>query len=127
MFRELPAEPPLDTSNIDRQPRTIMDIANPIIADRAEFVDALNLLRKGHILVQVNESAGGCLLDGGIVYHSYPALKRYGLIREFRNPEGFPHISYYRLTPRGEEFADKACTAWRRRPAWQRLAMRLVG
>jgi hypothetical protein len=127
MFRQLPPQAQFDTATIDRQPRTIMDNANPIIADRAEFVDALQLLRKGHVLVQVNESAGGCLLDGGIVYHSYPALKRYGLIREFKNPEGFPQVSYYRLTPRGEAFADKACSAWRRRPAWQRLAMRLVG
>lgn len=99
----------------------------PIIADRAEFVDALLLLAKGHVLVQASEAAGGCLLDGGVVYHSYPTLKRYGLIHEFDNPEGFPHVSYYRLTPRGREFAERAVQAWRRRPVWQRLAARLTG
>lgn len=101
--------------------------APTIIADRAEFVDALHLLRKGHVLVRTGESSGSCVLDGGIVYRSYEPLERYGLIREFRNPEGFPNARYYRLTPRGREFAERACQAWRSRPVWERLAMRLVG
>jgi DNA-binding MarR family transcriptional regulator len=101
--------------------------AQPIIADRAEFVDALRLLRRGHVLVKVSEAAGGCLLDGGRVFHSYDTLKRYGLIDEFDNPQGFRNASYYRLTPRGREFADRACSAWRRRPVWQRLAVRFTG
>lgn len=101
--------------------------ARILIADRAEFVDALNLLRKGHVLVRVSDRAGGCVLDGGTVYHSYEPLKQYGLIDEFDNPHGFPNASYYRLTPRGREFADRACTEWRRRPVWQRLAVRFTG
>ena len=101
--------------------------ARPIIADRAEFVDALHLLRKGHVLVKVGESVGGCVLDGGTLYHSYDTLKRYGLIDQFDNPQGFPNASYYRLTSRGREFADRACSAWRRRPVWQRLALRFTG
>ena len=101
--------------------------ATAIIPDRAEFVDALHLLRKGHVLVRTSESAGGCVLDGAIVYHSYPTLKQYGLIDEFENPQGFPNASYYRLTPRGREFAERACTAWRSRPVWQRLAVRFTG
>lgn len=98
-----------------------------IIADRAEFVDALRLLRNGHVLVKTSETAGGCVLDGGIVYHSYETLKQYELIKEFENPHGFPNASYYRLTPRGREFADRACDAWRSRPVWQRLAVRFTG
>ncbi|HNU11334.1 MAG TPA: hypothetical protein PKJ45_08210 [Rubrivivax sp.] len=98
-----------------------------IIAHRGEFVDALHLLRKGHVLVRVSEAAGGCVLDGSPVYHSYPTLARYDLIREFDNPHGFANARYYRLTERGREFADRACKAWRRRPLWQRLAMRLTG
>ncbi|HNT39534.1 MAG TPA: hypothetical protein PKO45_10490 [Rubrivivax sp.] len=98
-----------------------------IIAHRGEFVDALRLLRKGHVLVRVSEAAGGCVLDGSPVYHSYDPLARYGLIHEFDNPHGFAQARYYRLSERGREFADRACMAWRRRPLWQRLAVRLVG
>ena len=98
-----------------------------IIPDRAEFVDALRLLRKGHVLVRTSEASGGCVLDGGIVYHSYETLKRYELISEYDNPQGFPNASYYRLTPRGRDFADRAVQAWRSRPVWQRLAVRFTG
>lgn len=98
-----------------------------IIPDRAEFIDALALLRKGHVLVRTSEAAGGCVLDGSIVYHSYETLERYGLISEYENPEGFPNASYYRLTPQGRDFAERACDAWRSRPVWQRLAVRLTG
>lgn len=101
--------------------------ARTLIADRAEFVDALHLLRKGHVLVRVSDHAGGCVLDGGPLYHSYEPLKKYGLIDEFHNPHGFPNASYYRLTPRGRAFAERACAEWRRRPVWQRLAVRLTG
>lgn len=98
-----------------------------IIPDRAEFVDALRLLRKGHVLVRTSETAGGCVLDGGIVYHSYETLKRYELISEFDNPQGFENASYYRITPRGRDFADRAVQAWHSRPVWQRLAVRFTG
>jgi hypothetical protein len=100
---------------------------NPIIADRAEFVDALDLLRKGHVLVRVSAGSGGCVLDGGIVYRAYEPLLQYGLIDEFKNPQGFENASYYRLTPRGRDFAERACQAWRQRPLLQRLAVRLAG
>jgi hypothetical protein len=33
----------------------------------------------------------------------------------------------YKLSPRGRDFADRACKAWKQRPLWQRLAMRLGG
>jgi len=98
-----------------------------IIPDRAEFVDALRLLRRGHILVRASNEPGGCLLDGGIVYHSYPTLLQYGLIDEFRNPRGFPHARYYRISERGRDFADRACQAWQQRPLLQRVAVRLTG
>lgn len=101
--------------------------ARTIIPDRGEFVDALRLLRKGHVLVRTSDGSGGCVLDGGIVYHSYETLKNYRLIDEFDNPDGFPNASYYRITSEGRAFADKACTEWQRRPVWQRLAVRLTG
>lgn len=99
----------------------------PIIPHRGEFVDALAALRKGHVLVHVSDAAGGCVLDGSPVYHSYPTLQRYGLIGEFENPQGFHSARYFRLTAPGREFAERAVSAWRRRPLWQRLAVRLTG
>ncbi len=98
-----------------------------LIPDRGEFVDALHLLCQGHVLVHLSHVLGGCVLDGRIVYHSYRTLLRFGLIREFDNPRGFPNTGYYRITERGREFAARALAAWHSRPVWQRLAMRLLG
>jgi hypothetical protein len=101
--------------------------SSPIIADRGEFVDVLRALARGRVLVRLGDHGGGCTIDGGIVYHSYRALERYGLIREYDNPEGFPSLRYYRLSENGREFARRACDAWRRRPLLERLAVRLMG
>jgi len=101
--------------------------SQPIIVDRAEFVDALDRLRRGHVLVKLGDAAGSCVLDGGRVWRSYEPLLRYGLIAPYENPQGFRNVRYYRLSPRGQEFAERACKAWRARPLWQRLAVRLAG
>lgn len=101
--------------------------ASPIIAHRGEFIDVLQALARGHVLVRTSPLAGGCTIDGAMVYHSYPTLARYGLIGEFDNPEGFAAVQYFRLTQRGREFAQRACDAWQRRPLLERLATRLVG
>ncbi len=99
----------------------------PIIADRGEFIDALQSLSQGHVLVRTGDAAGDCVLDGAIVYRSYATLERYGLIREFHNPQGFANARYFRITPSGRAFADRACRAWRSQPLWQRLAVRFTG
>jgi DNA-binding MarR family transcriptional regulator len=99
----------------------------PIIADRAEFIDALMHLRRGRVLVRPSDSDERCLLDGSMLYTAYKPLADYELIDEYPNPDGFEHARYYRLTPRGREFADQACQAWRQRPLLQRLAVRLMG
>jgi DNA-binding PadR family transcriptional regulator len=70
---------------------------------------------------------GCCAIDGSMVYYSYDALARYGLIREYENPDGFPAVHYYRLTEDGRQFAQRAVAAWRRRPLIERLAVRLLG
>jgi DNA-binding IclR family transcriptional regulator len=101
--------------------------AAPIIADRGEFLDVLRALSRGHVLVQLSDAVRGCAIDGSMVYRSYETLQRYGLIREFDNPDGFPAVRYYRITERGREFAQRACAAWRAWPLLQRLATRLVG
>jgi hypothetical protein len=119
--------PASDASTPARTSPRTAQAERTIIANRGEFVDALHALRKGHVLVRVSEAAGGCVLDGSPVYHSYPTLARYGLIDEFHNPHGFAQARYFRLSERGRAFADRACAAWRSRPLWQRLAVRLVG
>lgn len=98
-----------------------------IITDRGEFIDALRALRRGRVLVQVGEFAGGCRLDGAPLYSAHRTLIDYRLVDEFDNPDGFPSVRYYRLNDRGREFAERACEAWRRRPLLQRLAVRFAG
>ena len=98
-----------------------------IIPDRAEFVDALRALRRGHVLVRVHGASGGCLIDGAPLYRSFDTLLDYGLVREFENRDGFANVRYFRLTDTGREFAERACQAWRQRPLLERLAVRLAG
>ncbi|MDP1648742.1 MAG: hypothetical protein Q8M01_11160 [Rubrivivax sp.] len=101
--------------------------ADVIIPDRGEFVDALRQLRRGRVLVRAADTDDRCLLDGSFVYSAYRPLARYGLIDEFPNPDGCPNVHYYRLNPRGREFADRAFATWRRQPLLRRLAVRLTG
>lgn len=100
---------------------------NPIIADRAEFIEVLATLRRGHILVRTGDSSVGCILDGAFVYHAFPTLMKYRLIDEFDNPEGFPGVRYFRINDRGRDFADRAWEHWRSRGVWERLLVRLTG
>lgn len=108
------------------------DPAGPIlIADRAEFIDALRRLRRGHVLVRPRAAGedehANCVLDSGVVYTAFQPLCRFGLISEFANPDGFPTMRYYGLTSSGKRFADKALRSWRQRPLLERLAVRLLG
>ncbi len=100
---------------------------DPIIPDRGEFIDVLAALRRGSVMVRLGDHPGGCVVDGGVVYRSAPALLRYGLVQRWDNPEGFPAVEYYRLSPEGRAFADRALHTWRRRPLLERLAVRLAG
>jgi hypothetical protein len=101
--------------------------ADVIIPDRGEFIDALRQLRRGRVLVRAADTEDRCLLDGSFVYTAYQPLARYALIDEFSNPDGFPNVHYYRLSPCGRAFADRACATWRRQPLLRRLAVRLTG
>lgn len=98
-----------------------------IIPDRAEFIEALDSLRRGHVLVRTGDSALGCILDGAFVHHSFQTLLAYGLIAEYDNPFGFPGVEYYRITEQGRRFAARAWDHWRERPIWERLVVRLIG
>ncbi|GAB4041858.1 MAG: hypothetical protein Fur0014_13450 [Rubrivivax sp.] len=100
---------------------------SPIIPDRAEFVEALRLLRRGHLMVHLGDGANTKAIGGGIVHHSAPALMQYGLVDEVDNPDGFPGVRYYRLSERGREFADRAWARWRSLPLLERAAVRLFG
>jgi hypothetical protein len=102
-------------------------VARTIIADRGEFIDALQRLRRGHVMVKVSDFSGGCVLDGAPLYTAHRALLQYGLLSEFHNPQGFASVQYYRLNEQGRDFAERACAQWRQRPLIERLAMRLTG
>ncbi len=104
-----------------------MPTEDAIIPDRGEFIDALQQLRRGRVLVQPRDADERCWLDGSLLYSSYKPLVSYHLIDEFKNPQGFPNMRYYRLSDTGREFAERACQAWRQRPLLQRLAVRLTG
>lgn len=103
------------------------EAADPIIADRAEFAEALHRLRRGHVLVRTSPGSNGCVIDGAPIYHSFETLKRYALIAAFDNHQGFPGVEYYKLTPAGRHFADRVWSHWRSRPVLERLAVRLTG
>jgi hypothetical protein len=101
--------------------------ADRIIPHRGEFIDALRALQRGRVMVRVADRPGGCLIDGGALYHSAPTLLRYGLVERFDNPDGFPELEYYHLSEQGHDFAEKALSTWQRRSLLERLAVRLAG
>jgi hypothetical protein len=98
-----------------------------IIPDRAEFIDALQQLRRGRVLVRAADDPERCVLDGTMLYTAFPPLAAYGLLEEVRRPSEHARVHCYRLNERGRDFADRACETWRRRPLLQRLAVRLTG
>jgi hypothetical protein len=101
--------------------------ADTLIADRAEFVDALQQLLRGHVLVRVSDASWGCQLNGAPLLRSFGTLLRFGLIAEYANPAGFEGVEYYRLTERGRWFGQRALGFWRSLPLWQRAMVRLTG
>jgi hypothetical protein len=101
--------------------------AEPLIADRGEFIDALTLLDKGRVMVRGTEPDSAFMLDGGTVYTAHMPLFRFELVEEFDNPRGFPKLHYYRLSARGKAFARAARAQWKRTPLLRRLAVRFMG
>ena len=101
--------------------------SGPIIADRAEFIDALQHLLRDHVLVRVSEDSWGCQLNGVPLLRSFGTLLRYGLIAPFHNPKGFAGVGYYRITEAGRDFALRALATWSELPLWQRALVRLTG
>lgn len=99
-----------------------------LIADRGEFIDALARLRRGQLLVHsADRSDERCLIEGQMLYTSWKPLSSFGLLDELPAGPREGRMRCYKLSPRGREFADRACQAWKTRPLWQRLAMRLGG
>lgn len=101
--------------------------SGPIIADRAEFVDALQHLLRDHVLVRVSGDSWGCQLNGVPLRRSFATLLHYGLIAQFHNPMGFAGVGYYRITDAGRDFALRALAIWSELPLWQRAMVRLTG
>ena len=97
-----------------------------LIADRGEFIDALSRLRRGEVLVHSADDADErCLIEGQVLYTSWKPLSDFGLLDELPVQPRQGRLHCYKLSPRGRHFADRACTAWKQKPLWQRLAMRL--
>ncbi len=101
--------------------------APPIIPDRGEFIDALRLLLKGHVLVNLGGLSDAYVLNGHSLYSVQHTLIDYGLVQRFDNPDGFPNVRYYRLSEQGRAFAERACEQWRRQPLLHRLMARVTG
>jgi hypothetical protein len=100
--------------------------ALPLIADRGEFIDALARLRRGELLVHsADEADERCLIEGQVLYTSWKPLSDFGLLDELPPQPRQGRIHCFKLSPRGRDFADRACAAWKQRPLGQRLAMRL--
>jgi hypothetical protein len=78
-----------------------------LIADRTEFAEAMQSLRRGHLLLRIGDSASGCVLDGMAVYRSFHTMLAYGLISPYENPTGFPGVQYFRISDEGQRFAKR--------------------
>lgn len=109
-------------------PRAAPPLAIPAteIAQMGEFVDSLRSLLNLHVLVRFSDSSCGWFLDGMTIYTAHRPLVRFGLVEVYRNPQGFEGVEYYRLTPRGKQFARDALNRWKALPWWQRLWVRAV-
>jgi len=100
----------------------------PLIADRGEFMDALARLRRGEVLVHAVEAGDQrCLIGGHLLYASWKPMCDFGLLEKLPRQPRQGRVDCYRLSAHGSAFADRAWTAWKQRPLWQRLAIRLVG
>jgi hypothetical protein len=98
-----------------------------LIADRAEFVDVLDLMRRGHLLVQNGDDDDCCMLSGARVVRSMPTLRAFGLLDPVQLPDQRPRTQCYRLSGRGRHFAERAWSEWKRKPLLHRMAVRLLG
>lgn len=97
-----------------------------MVAHRYELFAALQLLRRGYILSRFRGSPR-CAIAGGILYWSFPDLKRYQLIQPVDNPAGFEGVEYYRITSAGFDFENRLQEWWRSQSPWQKLKLRLLG
>jgi hypothetical protein len=91
-----------------------------------EFIDALNALRHGHVLVKVSDASAGWLLNGAVLYTAHAPLLHYGLVQAFDNRDGFEGVQYFRITARGHAVCRDALRRWKRLPLLQRLWLRAV-
>lgn len=122
-----PQSPSVTAAEAERNPPAPKP-APALIPDRAEFIDALIRLRRGELLVHSDDrNDERCLIEGQVLYTSWKPLSDFGLLDELPRQPRQGRIHCFRLSPRGRDFADRACTAWKKKPLWQRLAVRLAG
>lgn len=98
----------------------------PLIRSIGEFVDCLQQLINGHVLVRVSDLAGWTTLAGAAVYFSFDVLEGYGLIQEFQVLDGLFGVRYFRISPIGRDFALTVLAQWASQPLTHRALLRLL-
>lgn len=96
------------------------------IASMGEFVDCLERLLKGHLLVCIGSDARHWTLDGAAVHWSSGALLRNGLIQTVRVPGAAVGVTHYILSAEGRSFGGRALARWRALPWWRRGLLRFI-
>jgi hypothetical protein len=100
---------------------------SPIIADRAAFVEALQHLLRGDVLVRMCDASWGRRPDGAPLRWSFQTLLQIGLIARFQNLAGFQGVDCDRITGQGRWFARRALDFWHSLPHWQHTPVRPTG
>lgn len=96
------------------------------IASIGEFVDCLERLLKGHLLVCIGTDARHWTLDGAPVHWSRAALMHAGLLEPVRVRGAAVGVTHYGLSEHGRVFGDRVLARWRSLPLWRRGLLRLV-
>lgn len=98
----------------------------PLIRSIGEFVDCLQQLLNGQVLVRVSDLAGWTTLAGAAVYFSFDVLEGYGLIQEFQVLDGLCGVRYFHISPVGRDFALTMLEEWTSQPLSHRALLRLL-
>jgi len=98
----------------------------PLIRSIGEFVDCLQQLLNGQVLVRVSDLAGWTTLAGAAVYFSFDVLEGYGLIQEFQVLDSWRGVRYFHISPLGRDFALTVLAEWTSQPLSHRALLRLL-
>lgn len=100
---------------------------SPIIADRAGFVDALQHLLRGRVLVRMVDASWGWWRNGAPLRRSFQTLLHFGLMTNFQKQAGLQGMACDRITEPGRRFARRPLDFWHSLPHWQHTRVRPTG